>query len=109
MIDIIKQNPLKAAGALASSIAAILGAFWTLDSHYASAADLQVVQQTFATQMSQNRADDLDDRIFMLQLKQNQQGGKLDPIDAAMLERYQRKLKGIQEEQVRQQREAIKK
>jgi len=97
MIDFIKQNPLKVAGAVASSAAAILSAIWAIDSHYASAADLQAVQQTLAQQIIQLRVNDLDDKIFMLVLKKNQQSGKLDPVDSAMFDRYSRQMQLLQE------------
>jgi hypothetical protein len=97
MIDLIKTRPLATASATISAVVAILGALWAFDSHYATAADLQDVKQTFVKQVTQMRADDLDDKIFALQLKQNK-NGKLDPVDSAMLDRYTRQLQMIQDQ-----------
>lgn len=97
MMNFIKEKPLASASATVSAIIAILGAFWAINNHYATAADLQAVQQQivdtrqgFSKQVTQMRINDLDDKVFALQLKQNQNNGKLDAIDAAMLQRYQR-------------------
>jgi len=92
----IKENPITTAATVIGAIATILGALWAFDGHYASAADLQIVQQTFAQQITQQRADDLDDKVFALQLKKNEQKGKLSPTDQAMLDRYTRKLNEVQ-------------
>jgi len=97
MMEFIKEKPLATASATVSAVIAILGAFWAFDSHYATAADLQTVQKNFSIQISQDRASDLDDKIFALQLKKNQQGGKLSAIDEAMLERYTRQYQEIQD------------
>lgn len=94
----IKHKSIATASASISGIVAILGALWAIDGHYASAADLQNVQQTFSKQMTQMRADDLDDKIFALELKKNKQYGRLEPIDAAMLERYTRQSKQAQDQ-----------
>jgi ClpP class serine protease len=109
MANFFTDKPLATASATVSAVIAILGAFWALDSHYATAADVQTIKQEimetkqgFAKQVTQMRSDDLDDKIFALQLKKNQQGGKLSAIDEAMLERYQR-----QEQQVQDQIKAL--
>jgi len=101
--NIVKENPIKASGAILSSIVAVLGAFWTFDSHYATAADMQNMDNKFTQQINQNRAEDLDDKIFILELKKNQQKGKLDALDGAMLERYKRKLDTINTQQKSQE------
>lgn len=98
MINLIKEKPIATASATITTVIAILGAFWAFDSHYATAADVQDVKQSFSKQVTQMRADDLDDKIFALQLKKNKQGGKLDPVDAAMLDRYTRQLEQAQDQ-----------
>ncbi|HET8688794.1 MAG TPA: hypothetical protein VFM18_19430 [Methanosarcina sp.] len=90
--DFIKTNPVTTASAAITAVGTVLGAFWAIDSHYASAAELAAAKSEFAQQIVQMRADQLDDKVFELQVKQNQQRGKLSPQDAAMLERYKRKL-----------------
>ena len=99
MMEYLKRNPIVTAGAVISSIVTILAAFWAVDSHYATAADLQNVENSFASQMVRNRTEDLDDRIFELELKKSQLKGKLDPIDDAMLERYKRNLRKLEASQ----------
>jgi hypothetical protein len=98
MINFVKSSPLKAAAAFIGSIATIMGALWAFDSHYASAQDLINLQNSVTQQLTKNRADDLDDKIFALQLKQNKQNGKLDPVDSAMLDRYTRQLQMLQDQ-----------
>ena len=96
MLKTMRENPLTTGASAIGAIATILGALWAFDGHYATAADLQQTQQTFTQQVTQMREDAIDDKIFELQLKQNQQKGKLSPIDAALLDRYQRKLQELQ-------------
>ena len=91
-MSIIKENPITSAATAIGGIATILGALWAFDGHYASAADLQAVQQTFSKQLTQQRVDNLDDKIFELELKKNKQNGRLSPEDAAMLDRYHRRM-----------------
>jgi len=96
MIKIFKDNPLITASALVSAVIAILGAFWALDSHYATAADMQAFQNSVTQQLIQLRSDDLDNKIFALQRKKAKHNGKLDPDDEAVLERYKRQFDQLQ-------------
>lgn len=102
-LEFFKSSAFKTASATIGSIGAILGTLWALDSHYASAADLENIQKAFAQQIQQIRASDIDDKIFMLEIKKNTQQGQLDPVDAAMLDRYTRQQKTLQFEQLKSQ------
>lgn len=75
-----------------AGIVAILGSFWALDTHYASAEDVNRVQSQVNSQIQQIRQEKIEDELFLLDMKKQQQGGKLNPVDAAMYERYQRRL-----------------
>ncbi len=109
VLSFLKTNPIASASAAISTIIAILGALWALDSHYASAADLESTKATFTKELIQLRADQLDDKIFELQLKQNKQKGTLSPEDGAMLERYKRKLDEVHTEMKEAQEKAERK
>jgi len=75
-----------------AGVVAILGSLWAIDTHYASAEDVKQVQQQVNTQIQQIRTEKIEDELFLLDIKKQQQKGKLDPIDAAMYERYSRRL-----------------
>lgn len=75
-----------------AGVVAILGSIWAIDTHYASAEDVNKVQQEVNVQIQQLRTEKIEDELFLLDMKKQQQGGKLNPLDAAMYERYTRRL-----------------
>jgi len=83
---------LKTAGSTIATIVAILGAFWALDNHYASAADVAVLQRSLETQVRSLRQERVEDELFKLDLKKQAQKGKLSPEDEALYQRYLRKV-----------------
>ena len=89
---------IKLLGSLATGIMAILGAIWAVDSHYASAADVQSVQRSVEGQIRALRQERIEDELFKLDIKKETQGGKLSPEDSALRERYIRKLKITEQE-----------
>jgi len=73
----------------------IVGGLAFIDSRYAHAEDEARAHQEQTNAMQEFRKDDLEDKVFILQLKKAQaaeQRKKFDPLDAALLERYQKKL-----------------
>jgi hypothetical protein len=89
---------LKVAGATIAGIVSILGSIWGLDSHYASAADVDTLKGQFQSQVVQLRQERVEDELFALDIKKQSQHGKLSPIDTAMYDRYQRRVQQYQEE-----------
>lgn len=78
---------------------AILGAFWAIDNHYASAADVQVMQRSMETQIRSLKIERTEDEVFKLEMKKQAQKGKLSPEDEALYQRYLRKLNETNKEQ----------
>ncbi len=78
---------------------AIFGAFWAIDNHYASAADVQVMQRSMETQIRSLKIERTEDEVFKLEMKKQAQKGKLSPEDEAMYQRYLRKLNDANKEQ----------
>jgi hypothetical protein len=86
-------------GSTAAGIVAILGGFWAIDSHYASAADVQVMQRSMETQIRSLKLERTEDEVFKLDMKKQAQKGKLSPEDEALYQRYLRKLNETNKEQ----------
>jgi hypothetical protein len=82
----------KMIGSVVAGVVAILGSIWAIDSHYASAADVQAIQKSFDAQFIKIQQTNDEDKMFELDIKKQTQGGKLDPVDAALYERYLRRL-----------------
>jgi len=100
MINTIKNNPIKILLGSAGSVIALVGALFTLDARYAHAADVekenkdtrQIIQETSLTLRQQM----LEDKLFELDIRKAQsKNQQLQPIDAALRERYQRQLDEI--------------
>ena len=83
----------------AANILGILGLFWAVDSHYASAADVQVMQRSMETQIRSLKIERTEDEVFKLEMKKQAQKGKLSPEDEALYQRYLRKLNDTNREQ----------
>ena len=81
------------------AVMAILGAFWAIDNHYASAADVQVMQRSMETQIRSLKIERTEDELFKLDMKKQAQKGKLSPEDEALYQRYLRKLNDANKEQ----------
>ena len=105
-----RSTAFKLAVAAVPGIMTILGGVWAIDNHYASAADIQQVQQkmetqvvgvqrSLETQVRSLRQERADDEIFKLEMKKAAQKGKLSPEDSAMLERFLRRSAETNKEQ----------
>lgn len=81
------------------AVIAILGGVWAIDSHYASAADIGLLQRSMETQVRSLRIERTEDELFKLDMKKQAQNGKLSPEDEAMYQRYLRKLTDANKEQ----------
>lgn len=92
------------------AIVAVMGAFWSIDNHYASAADVITMQRTIETQVASTqrsletqvrslKIERTEDELFKLDMKKQSQRGKLSPEDEAMYQRYLRKLTDANKEQ----------
>ena len=86
---------LKTGAATISAVAMLLGSVWAIDSHYASAADVEKIQKSVDSKITQFQQQHLENQVFLLDMKKQQQNGKLDPVDAAMAERYRRQLQQL--------------
>jgi hypothetical protein len=93
------SKPLKILAGTVGPIGVILGGFWAIDSHYASAQDLQVMQRSVETQVRTLRIERTEDELFKLDMKRSVQKGKLSPEDEALYQRYTRKLSETNKEQ----------
>ncbi len=82
-----------------AAVMAILGGFWAIDNHYASAADVQVMQRSMETQIRSLKIERTEDEVFKLDMKKQAQKGKLSPEDEALYQRYLRKLNETNKEQ----------
>lgn len=90
---------LKTASSTIAAIAAILGAFWAIDNHYASAGDVGQLQRSLESQVRALRSERAEDELFKLDMKKQSQNGKLSPEDAALYQRYSRRLDQTEKEQ----------
>ena len=90
---------IKALGSTVGAVIAILGGVWGIDSHYASAADIVVLQRSLETQVRSLRIERTEDELFKLDMKKQAQKGKLTPEDEALYQRYLRKLSDTNKEQ----------
>ena len=81
------------------AIVALLGGFWAIDSHYAAAADIVILQRSLETQVRSLRIERTEDELFKLDMKKQAQKGKLSPEDEALYQRYLRKLNDTNKEQ----------
>ena len=95
----IKNNTGKIILGSASSIIAIVGALFTIDSRYAHAADVErdkaqssrIIKETSQTL----RLQMLEDKLFELDVKKAQSNGNLSPLDTALRERYKRQVEDL--------------
>lgn len=75
----------------------VIGAFLAVDARYAKAEDMKSVEQKIDSKWSEYRRGQLEDQIFILQMKKGQDG-KLSPLDDALLDRYRNQLDTIRKE-----------
>lgn len=89
---------LKISSSLIAAVAAILGAFWSIDNHYASAAEVEVLKRSIESQVRSLRQERAEDELFKLDMRK-QATGKLSPEEEAMYQRYLRKINQTTQEQ----------
>lgn len=94
-MDTEKKSLISKASATVSAVLLLLGGIWAVDDHYASAADVEKLQRNVETRITQYQQQQLENQLFILDLKKQQQNGKLDPLDSAMSERYRRQLQQL--------------
>ena len=105
------HTQLKYGAGIVAAIGTIGASFLALDSRYASAADVQKVEQNvqrqvqmvehgLTSQMNQQRLQTLEDQIFLLETKKAAQKNKLSPVDQALHERTVRQLEQAQRQQI---------
>ncbi|HEY6434968.1 MAG TPA: hypothetical protein VIY47_00125 [Ignavibacteriaceae bacterium] len=96
----IKENPWIVLLGSSGTIITLVAALFTVDSRYAHAADVernyQQMQQAVQQTSNNLRKQMLEDKIFELDVKKGQQEGKLSPVESALLERYKRQLKDLE-------------
>lgn len=96
----IKHNPGKVIFGSASSIIAIIGALFALDSRYAHASDLERVKVETKEIVKESslslRKHMLEDKLFELEMKKStSKDGTLSPVDQALYDRYKRQSSEI--------------
>ena len=74
---------LKISSQLIATVAIILGGFWGIDQHYASAKDVEDLKQSLETQVRVLRQERTEDEISRLVAKKETQNGKLSPEETA--------------------------
>jgi hypothetical protein len=89
---------LKTVGSVVSAVVAILGSIWAIDSHYASAADVARMQQSMEYNVRQLRIEQTEDELFKLDAKKQAQGGRLEPMEQALHDRYVRRIRDARRE-----------
>lgn len=103
MTEEVTTNAISKALKILSStvvpLAAVMGAFWAIDNHYASAADVQIMQRSLETQVRSLKIERTEDELFKLDMKKQAQHGRLSPEDEALYQRYLRKLSDANKEQ----------
>lgn len=97
--DLVKQNPFAFLGT-GVTIIALVTALFTIDSRYAHAAevekDKQQTQQLIVQTTNNLRKQNLEDKLFELDIKkETATNQRLSPVDAALKERYARQLKEL--------------
>lgn len=98
-MSIVESLTLKTASSTIGAVVAILGAFWAIDNHYASASDVGQLQRSLESQVRALRSERAEDELFKLDMKRQSQSGKLSPEDAALYQRYSRRLDQTEKEQ----------
>lgn len=83
-------------------LSAFAGAWLYIDTHYASAADMQRASKEFRLQILDLRKRQLNDTIFALEFKQN--SARLSPLEKAQLEAAKRELQEISRHEAAAQR-----
>jgi hypothetical protein len=96
---------LKTVSTTLGGIVAILTGIWALDSHYASAADVQQIQRSIEYQVRAMKVERDEDELLKLDMKKQAQGGKLEPPEEALRQRYARRLEKAQIEEKKIQEE----
>ena len=95
--DFLKENPLKVAAGTVSALMVLIGAVLSFDARYAHALDVQQYQKQVSAditiQTASLRKQLLEDKLFELDAKKGQR--RLDPVEAATYERYQRQLQEV--------------
>ena len=102
---------IKNASALLGGIVTLLGSVWAIDSHYASAADVEKLQQTVQSQVSrlesniqvqfvQTRIDSTSDELNKLKSKRLMQRGVLNEVDKEMYDTYMSRLNDAKNEKL---------
>lgn len=101
---------LKISSQLIAAVGIILGGFWGIDNHYASAKDVEDLKQSLETQVRILRQERTEDEISRLVAKKETQNGKLSPEETAQYARLiHRSRVTDQEQKVADQKAATKK
>jgi hypothetical protein len=102
-VEVMKENPIKAASGIIASLSVILGAVFALDARYVHAGDISEIKadqsraiQQLSTdnqvQINSLRKQMLEDKVFEIQLIAP---SKRTDVDRARLDKYQRDLEEI--------------
>jgi len=107
MADYAKENWLTTAGGAATAIIAIITGLWSIDEHYAKAADLSKVEQkvdantrnmTLELQIQLNNQSARDLKGKIADIEDKEAAKKADAVDAVKKQRLLRDLADIQRE-----------
>lgn len=102
-LDWIRNNPLKSISGIISIVGVLISGAWAADSRWNQSDDIQKLQSQMTISQLMMRHDilearkqELEDKIFILESKKS--SGQASALDKAMLNRYNQRLKSIEEE-----------
>jgi len=100
VMQTIKENQWKILLGSSGTIITLVATLFTLDARYAHAADVekdkQQIHLAVKSAVSNLRKQNLEDKLFELDIKREQAPNqRLSPIDAALAARYKRQLEEI--------------
>ncbi len=93
--QILKDNPVKSTLSVVGSIATLVGALFALDARYAHAGDVQTYQKSVQKQLIQMQHDNVDSKVFEMELRKSSKPKQWTTVDQAILDKYKRDLEGL--------------
>lgn len=107
IVDVVQSNPLKSLAAFVGSASIILAAVFGFDDRYAHAGDLLRYQNQVQSQLTEYRMQDLENRVFELELRKGNLPATWTPSDEAILGRYKRQLMGTKQQNFQLQQQPV--
>jgi len=99
--DRVRDNPIKSALGVLAALGGLMTTAWAFDGHYNNLPEIGKINYDLSTKIARNestiqqmRLDNLEDKIFDIELKRDEMG-RLSNADNARLNRYKSRLDGI--------------